>query len=133
MNTTRLFVSGFHVDLYGHVNHARYLEFFEAARWDCFRQKDLDQAYLGAMQALIVANLELDYRRPAVIGDQLSIETRLLEIGRRKVIFQQTLTQEAPNSPLCAQARLEFIIYDKTTKKAVSLNAELKDILIQLL
>jgi thioesterase-3 len=133
---TLLSVSGFHVDLYGHVNHARYLEFFEAARWDCFRQLDVELAYLAASQALIVAKLELDYRRAAVMGDSLAIQTRVLEIGRRKVIFQQTLTQHAPNSsstPVCVQARIEFIIYDKTSKKAVSLNDELKDILTQLL
>lgn len=133
---TLISVCGFHVDLYGHVNHARYLEFFEAARWDAFRQLDLELAYLNATQALIVANLELDYRRATVMGDTLVIQTRVLGIGRRKVIFQQTLTQYTPNSntaPVCVQARIEFIIYDKTTKKAVSLNLELKTILTQLL
>ena len=136
LTPTLLSVCGFHVDLYGHVNHARYLEFLEAARWDGFRQLDLEQAYLTASQALIVANLQLDYRRAAVMGDVVSIQTRVLEIGRRKVIFQQTLTQHAPNSsatPIYVQARIEFIIYDKASKKAVSLNDELKTILTQLL
>ena len=29
-------VRGYHLDLYGHVNNARYLEFLEEARWAYF-------------------------------------------------------------------------------------------------
>ena len=31
-------VRGFHTDLYGHVNNARYLEFLEEARWEFLEQ-----------------------------------------------------------------------------------------------
>ena len=30
---TKIKVRGYHIDLYGHVNNARYLEFLEEARW----------------------------------------------------------------------------------------------------
>ena len=33
---TDIRVRGYHLDLYGHVNNARYLEFLEEARWDLF-------------------------------------------------------------------------------------------------
>lgn len=31
-------VRGYHVDVFGHVNHARYLEFLEEARWAFFEE-----------------------------------------------------------------------------------------------
>ncbi|XLM23374.1 thioesterase, partial [Chromobacterium piscinae] len=31
---TRIKVRGYHLDLFGHVNNARYLEFLEEARWN---------------------------------------------------------------------------------------------------
>ncbi len=33
IHTTEIKIRGYHLDLYGHVNHARYLEFLEDARW----------------------------------------------------------------------------------------------------
>ena len=36
MHHTPIKVRGYHLDLYGHVNNARYLEFLEEARWAYF-------------------------------------------------------------------------------------------------
>ena len=38
---TEIKVRGYHLDLYGHVNNARYLEFLEEARW-AFAETNLD-------------------------------------------------------------------------------------------
>ena len=32
-STTEIVIRGYHVDIYGHVNNARYLEFLEEDRW----------------------------------------------------------------------------------------------------
>ncbi len=34
---TQIKVRGYHLDVYQHVNNARYLEFLEEARWDGLR------------------------------------------------------------------------------------------------
>ena len=36
MHESEVRVRGFHVDVYQHVNNARYLEFLEDARWHFF-------------------------------------------------------------------------------------------------
>ncbi len=36
MNPTTIRIRGYHLDGYGHVNNARYLEFLEEARWAYF-------------------------------------------------------------------------------------------------
>lgn len=37
----KLTVRNYHLDGYGHVNNARYLEFLEEARWTFFQEHDL--------------------------------------------------------------------------------------------
>lgn len=37
---TQIKVRGYHLDVYQHVNNARYLEFLEEARWDGLENSD---------------------------------------------------------------------------------------------
>ena len=43
VSTIEIKVRGYHVDIYGHVNNARYVEFLEEARW-AFAEDSLDLA-----------------------------------------------------------------------------------------
>jgi thioesterase-3 len=46
-------VRGYHLDLFGHVNNARYLEFLEEARWDWFEQRTDLPRVLGGSEAMV--------------------------------------------------------------------------------
>jgi thioesterase-3 len=39
MDITHAKVRGYHLDLYGHVNNARYLEFLEEGRWSYYEKR----------------------------------------------------------------------------------------------
>ena len=41
IHTTDITVRGYHLDLYRHVNNARYLEFLEEARWQFMEDSGL--------------------------------------------------------------------------------------------
>jgi len=62
-------IRNYHLDGYGHVNNARYLEFLEEARWHFFEQHGLLET-LGGVQ-IVVARIDIRYRRSAVAGDVL--------------------------------------------------------------
>ena len=57
----KLTVRNYHLDGYGHVNNARYLEFLEEARWTFFQEHDLLSELEGIM--LVVARVDIRYRR----------------------------------------------------------------------
>ena len=38
-----IYIHNFHLDGYGHVNNARYLEFLEQARWHYFQQLNMSE------------------------------------------------------------------------------------------
>nr|WP_320131845.1 thioesterase family protein [uncultured Holophaga sp.] len=75
-------------DAMGIVHHATYPIWMELGRSDWLRE--LGQGYAeweaqGVM--LTVAELRLKYRAPARYDELVEVRTRLLEAGRRKVVF----------------------------------------------
>lgn len=104
----KLTVRNYHLDGYGHVNNARYLEFLEEARWTFFQEHDLLSELKGIM--LVVARVDIRYRRPSLEGDVLTFTGRLKDIGTRHIILSQTATLPngkaamKPKLPLCPSA-----------------------------
>lgn len=69
-------------DLSGIVYHANYLRWFERARSDLLRMLGVDQraAIEAGEGAYAVAELAIRYVRPAMLEDDLVIETRCTEL-----------------------------------------------------
>nr|WP_300312447.1 thioesterase family protein [Halomonas sp.] len=135
MNTTSidLRVRGFHLDGYGHVNHARYLEFLEEGRWDYF---DRHAGLMGVLSrgdvAFVVVNLNIDYRTAAVAGDDLEVRTHLADLGSRSARMSQQITRKSDGA-LVVRAVLTFVLLDVANNKAASIEGELREALEPLL
>ncbi|HAT24716.1 MAG TPA: thioesterase, partial [Pantoea septica] len=71
---TTIKVRGYHLDVYQHVNNARYLEFLEEARWQWLEEADAFNWLQQQQLAFVVVNININYRRPAVLGDVLAID-----------------------------------------------------------
>ena len=77
---TKIKVRGFHLDVYQHVNNARYLEFLEEARWDGLENSESFQWMTAHNIAFVVVNININYRRPAVLGDVLTVTSQVQQI-----------------------------------------------------
>ncbi len=73
---TQIKVRGYHLDVYQHVNNARYLEFLEEARWDGLENSDSFQWMTARNIAFVVVNININYRRPAVLSDLLTVTSQ---------------------------------------------------------
>ena len=123
--TTEITVRGYHLDYYGHVNNARYLEFLEEARWDYFDQRlDLAQ-WQRSGQLFLVVNININYRHPVSLGARLQIKTRLHTWGRKSGVLHQEVLK-APALEQVADAAVTFVIADAGTGKALPLDAKLR-------
>ncbi len=80
---THIRVRGFHIDVFQHVNNARYLEFLEEARWEWLDGEPAAQWMAENQIAFIVVNININYRRPAVLGDLLRID-RTIKVEWKK-------------------------------------------------
>lgn len=122
---TTIKVRGYHLDVYQHVNNARYLEFLEEARWEWLERLEsfswLEENHL----AFVVVNININYRRPAVMGDVLNIHSKLVQLGGKSGVIGQTVTL-APQGETVADAMLTFVCIDLRTQKAQPMEGELK-------
>lgn len=125
---TEIKVRGYHLDLYQHVNNARYLEFMEEARWRFFEEYGDLPRFLNSGLALIVVNINIDYRRAASMNEQLVIESELEDIRRRSVVIRQRI-KLAEDDSLITDAAVTFVIVDPKQNKAVPLEGDLKALL----
>ncbi|PSJ80259.1 acyl-CoA thioesterase [Neisseria iguanae] len=82
-------VRNYHIDSYGHVNHARYLEFLEEARWAFFDRHGLSSLLENVH--LVVALIDIRYRRAAVDGNELRILSHIKELTARHLHLMQTI------------------------------------------
>ncbi|MGD9423896.1 YbgC/FadM family acyl-CoA thioesterase [Pantoea sp. NSTU24] len=125
-------VRGYHLDVYQHVNNARYLEFLEEARWQWLEEVEAFHWLLEQKLAFVVVNININYRRPAVLGDVLAIESEITQLnGRSGIIAQRVLL--AGQETVVADAALTFVCIDLRTQKAVALEGELRERLMRLM
>lgn len=80
-------------DASGVAYHANYLRWFERARTEWLRAMDLGQERLrGELGvAFTVANLQIDFRRPARLDDLLEVATQAPQVRAASMVFEQVL------------------------------------------
>jgi len=125
VSTIEIKVRGYHVDLYGHVNNARYLEFIEEARW-AFAEDTLD---LAAWQekgiGFSIVNITINYRKPAFMGDVLKIRTKLAKLGNASGTIRHEIFLKGTDS-LVLDADVTFVMVDAQTGKAIPIKGEIR-------
>ena len=132
IHTIDIKVRGYHIDLYGHVNNARYLEFLEEARWAIFDNKLGLEDLAKDGFAFNVVNINISYRRPAYLHDILSVETSVVNFGVRSATLHQ-LVKNKKDGETIADADVTFVMLDVQKQKAGLLEGGLKEKLIQVM
>ncbi|MCD6535030.1 MAG: acyl-CoA thioesterase [Deltaproteobacteria bacterium] len=119
-----------HIDVMGHVNNAKYVEFLEWGRVDEIEKKGIDiwemvQRGLG----FAVVNLNIHYRREAFVGDILVVKTIFKGLRNRKVgIIEQVITKKGSDEVVC-EAEVTFLIFDINRHKSITMPEELSKLL----
>lgn len=103
-------------DCGGIVYHTGYLRFMERARTEWLRALGFNQGRLrqelGA--AFAVRRLQVDYLRPAVLDDDLQVESRVQRQRRTALHFEQTVLRLQDEAVLC-RASVEVVCLDART------------------
>ena len=132
ISTTEIHVRGYHLDVYGHVNNARYLEFLEEARWELLENNFDLVAWQKKGLAFFVVNITINFRRPAAMGQLLEIRSFLESFGTKSATLSQNIYLKEKNA-LVADAKITFVIADSQTGRAVPLEGELRAVFEQFL
>ena len=80
-------------DAGGIVYHARYLGFMERARGEMLRAMGFEQNVMmqDNVPLIVVSKLEIHYKRPAKLDDELTVKTRIATLRRASAVFEQTI------------------------------------------
>ena len=128
---TEIMVRGYPLDMFGHVNNARYLEFLEEGRWTFFDKNPQVFYHLKGVTFFVV-NININYRRPAALGDLLDVQTRLSKVGHTSGILGQEIYNKN-SGDLITDADITFVIVDATTQKPLNLRDQFNGVLADLL
>jgi acyl-CoA thioester hydrolase len=108
------------LDAMGHVNNAVYFSYFELGRQKYW------EAAVGLKTvfdiAFVVASASIDYRRPAHLGDRLSLDVRLPRTGTSSFDFVYSLTRGG--EPIAA-GKTTQVLWDWETQSKRTFTPEL--------
>lgn len=103
------------VDALGHVNNAIYATYLEEARVQYLPDVLGDT---GAIEA-VLANLEIDYRRPVTLEDEfVTVEIEAVDVGTKSVTFEYEVYA---SGDLAAEASTVQVAYDGAAAESVEL------------
>lgn len=119
-------VRGFHLDIYQHVNNARYLEFLEEARWEYLEETGDIEYFQSLGLAWVIVNININYRYAATMGQTLEINTGLSKLGGKSAVFHQKITVKGSET-VVADADITFVLMDQKTGKAIAIEGDVKN------
>ena len=116
-------------DASGVVYHAAYLHYFERARTEWLRAMGFSQHQLRERQSVVftVANLEVDYLRPARLDDELIVTVVVQQMRRASLVFSQTLHRAAEPDLVLARARVRVGCVDVAAFRPCPLPDEFRE------
>ena len=132
IHTIQIKVRGYHLDVYGHVNNARYLEFLEEGRW-AFFEAGADLSTLMQKQiSFVVVNININFKRPAFLGQQLAIDTTISKLNHRSGVIRQVIRLEGSGT-IVSDADVTFVLYDNKMGAAAPMKGEILEFLSPLM
>ncbi|MCL2128629.1 MAG: acyl-CoA thioesterase [Treponema sp.] len=85
-------VRTYECDSYGHVNNANYLNYLEYGRYELLKDTGFDyRKALSSGYGIYVARIEIDYKKPALADDSLTIKTWPVKKGAVSGILSQEI------------------------------------------
>ncbi len=108
------------LDPQGHVNNAGFLTFMEHARVAYIRQLGLWDGKTFLEIGFILARVELDYKAPILMTDEVEVGVRVSRLGN-KSLDMEYLIKESVTGIVFAEGKTVQVAYDYHDKKTIPL------------
>ncbi len=102
---------GYELDSYNHINNAVYLNYFEHARWEFFRELNLYSFLKENDNLPVVTDVHIRYQREIRLFDELRIESFCVS-EKPYLVFQQKI-MNLTTGLSSARATTKLIFIDK--------------------
>lgn len=103
-------------DAGGIVYHATYLNFMERARteWLMARGINLNTHAQTHQEMFVVRKLDIEYRKPAFLCDDVVVRSRIIERSRTRALFEQNIYR---GDDLLTKGCVEIVTLDVVTRR----------------
>lgn len=123
-NSIEIEVRPTEIDVMGHVNNAKYLEYLEWSREIWYNRANLPFDKLTSLGiGTVTVHIAISYRKEARLGEKLTVYTEPLRRGRSSFVFYQTIYNE--KGELVTEAEVTSCTIDLKTRKSTPIPAGL--------
>lgn len=114
----QVLIKEYHLDTFGHVNNATYLQLLEEARWEFLNGQGFDLQTIHELKVgPIILECHIKFLKELVVRQQIIIESQVLSYEKKIGIMRQDIVDE--QGSLCCQAQLTFGLFDMSTRKLI--------------
>jgi thioesterase III len=113
------------IDVNGHVNNAKYLEYLEWGREEWYERHGLHyDRFLAMGVQTVTVNININYRHECRQGDRLTIVTSPQSVGNKSFTLLQTITNQ--HGVVVADALVTSVCIDVHTRKSTPVPTEVR-------
>lgn len=113
------------IDVNGHVNNAKYLEYLEWGREEWYEQAGLDYGtFLKLGIQTVTVNVNINYRKEVRQGERLTIVTTPERVGRTSFVLSQEVHNAA--GEIVADAKVTSVTMGVQEHKGVEVPEALR-------
>ncbi len=107
-----------HLDTFGHVNNATYLEILEEARWEFISSRGFDLKTIQKMGVgPTILEWNIKFLKELKLRQKIIIESETLSYEKKIGVLRQDIFNE--EKQLCCQAQMTFGLFDLKERKLI--------------
>ncbi|WP_186644354.1 acyl-CoA thioesterase [Fluviispira vulneris] len=117
--TYAITIKEFHLDTFGHVNNAVYLQLCEEARWEIitengFGVQDIQKLGIGP----VILEVNIKFQKELKLREKIKIQTQCVAIrGKVLDIYHEIINEK---NEVCSTALFTLAIFDTNKRKIIS-------------
>jgi len=118
-----------HLDTFGHMNNAVYLQVYEESRWELITAQGLGLAEIMRSQVgPVILSAKIDFRRELRLREWIHIRSKCIGLKNEKILqFYQEMIRpdsgEGKGEKVVSSLELEFGIMDLKERKLITPSA----------
>lgn len=116
------------LDLYGHVNNAAYLVYFEEGRTQLFRSR-VGERWNWQKEGVLLVRNEVDYKAPLLLEDEARIEVWIAAFGNKSVEVGYRIVKKHQDSWLtCTNGKSVMVCFDYQKQATIPVPQKWKEL-----
>lgn len=120
----QVMIKEFHLDSFGHVNNAVYLQLYEEARWDFITKNGFGLDVIQTSQkGPVILDLQVKFRREVKNREVVTIHSQTSQIINSKMmVLEQKMFK--PDGKLASEATFTIGFFDMQERKLIDAGPE---------